>query len=378
MNIAYASQFAADSVHSWSGLIYHIRRALIDAGCTVETIDSLKEHGRISGRLLELGYKHLARENYNRYRRPIALEGFARQVEAALNNKEVDAILSPSCFPLAGLKPGSPAVLWSDATFAGLVDFYPYTTNLSKRALREGHACEQRMLDRCSLAIFSSDWAARTALENYEVNTEKVKVVPYGANVEKESTLEQVMANLEKRAQESCELLFMGVEWERKGGQIAVETAQELNRRGLPTKLHIVGCDVPGAAPDFVIQHGFVSKKTPEGREKLDALLSNSHFLILPSRAECCALVLAEASSYGLPSLAADVGGVSTIVKTDLTGQLLPLAARGEAYAEKVIQLMNDPEAYRKQALAAHAHYHERLNWRVAGNTVVELIRTVI
>ena len=66
MKIAYATQFAADDIHSWSGLVYHLRRALQDAGCEVVTIDSLREKGRIPGKLLELAYKQLAGKTFIR------------------------------------------------------------------------------------------------------------------------------------------------------------------------------------------------------------------------------------------------------------------------------------------------------------------------
>lgn len=377
MKIAYTSQFSAADVHSWSGLIYYIRETLMNAGCEIQTIDNLREAGRVSGRLKELAYKHLLGSTYLRSRRPSTLDGYARQVEAALAGQNPDVVFSPSVFPIARLKPGIPPVFWSDASFAGLIGFYPYTTNLCKETLRDGALTEQNALDRCSLAIYSSEWAARTALENYKVDPAKVKVVPYGANAAVTKTLSQVAASLETRSIERCELLFIGVEWERKGADIAVETAVELNRRGIPTRLHLVGCEPPGKVPDCVILHGFVSKKSPEGRAKMEALLSSSNFLIVPSRAECFGLVFAEASSYGLPSLAADVGGIPTVVKNGVNGQLFPLSARGEVYADEVENLMADPAKYRKLALDAFAEFENRLNWRVAGQTVVELLKKI-
>jgi len=165
------------------------------------------------------------------------------------------------------------------------------------------------------------------------------------------------------------------VEWERKGGDIARETALELNRRGLPTRLHVVGCDPPAKSPDFVIRHGFVSKKTPEGRARLDDLLAHSHFLIVPSRAECYGLVFAEASSYGLPSLAADVGGIPTVVANGVNGQLFPLAARGQEFADHVVGLLQNPTAYRELALHAHGEYDRRLNCQTAGAALRDLLK---
>ena len=374
MKIAYTTHFSADDVHSWSGTIYYIREALRQAGAEISTIDGLTEKGRVSGRLLELAYQHLAGKTFIRYRRPSTLDAYARQVETALGKAPADVVFSPSCFPIARMKPGTPTVFWADACFAGMIDFYPYTSNLCRRTIREGNQTEQDALDRCSLAIYSSDWAARTALEHYKIDPAKVKVVPYGANIETGRTRNEVLASLESRPTDRCELLFIGVEWERKGGDIALETALELNRRGLPTRLHVVGCDPPAKAPNFVIRHGFVSKKTPEGRARLDDLLAHSHFLIVPSRAECYGLVFAEASSYGLPSLAADVGGIPTVVTNGVNGQLFPLAARGHEFADHVVGLLQNPTAYRELALHAHEEYEGRLNWQTAGAAVKNLL----
>lgn len=377
MKVAYTTHFPADNLHSWSGLIYFIREALRDAGCEIQTVDSLREAGKISGKLQEMAYKRLLGTTFLRYRRPSTLDAYARQVEAAILGKEVDVVFSPSSFPIARLKPGVPTVFWSDACFAGLIDFYPYATNLCKRTLREGFLTEQNALDRCSLAIYASEWAARTAIESYKVDPAKVKVVPYGANAEVARTLEQVKESLETRSNERCELLFIGVEWERKGADIAVEAAVELNRRGIPTRLHVVGCEPPGSVPDCVLLHGFVSKKSPEGRAKMEGLLASSNFLIVPSRAECFGLVFAEASSFGLPSLAANVGGIPSVIRDGINGRLFPLAARGEVYADEVVRLMEDPARYRDMALNAFAEYETRLNWKVAGKAVVELLRQI-
>ena len=54
-----------------------------------------------------------------------------------------------------------------------------------------------------------------------------------------------------------------------------------------------------------------------------------------------------------------------------------PLAARGMDFADTVGGLLGDPESYRKLALGAHADFKQRLNWRVAGNAVVELMKRI-
>lgn len=65
-----------------------------------------------------------------------------------------------------------------------MVDFYPNYTNLSASTIVNGNKLEQLALDRCSLAVYSSEWAAESAIRNYNVHPDKVKVIPFGANLE--------------------------------------------------------------------------------------------------------------------------------------------------------------------------------------------------
>src|SRR6185436_3482760 len=95
-------------------------------------------------------------------------------------------------------------------------------------SLARGHAMEQRAIDRAALAIYSSDWAASSAIARYHADRNKVKVVPFGANIEESRTLEEVRAMIAARPRDVCRLLFVGVGWERKGGDIAIEVARLL------------------------------------------------------------------------------------------------------------------------------------------------------
>ncbi|RYD33398.1 MAG: glycosyltransferase, partial [Verrucomicrobiaceae bacterium] len=309
MKVAYVTPHASGDVHAWSGSVFHVREALAKAGCDILPVDSLVEKGRYLGKVREILSKKFTGKTYLRDRSPVLLDSYASQVAARCAAMGPDIIFSPGTIPVAYLKIGKPVVFWTDATFAGITDYYAAFTDLSPRTLREGREMEQRALSNCSLAIYTSEWAARSAVDNYDVDPAKVKVVPFGANVSAARDEAVVRGLVAARDTASCELLFVGVDWERKGGPIALRVAEILKSRGVPVRLHVVGCEPPGVLPDFVVRHGFVSKKFPAGAARLAKLFSDAHFLIVPSRAECFGLVFAEAGSFGLPSLAAITGG---------------------------------------------------------------------
>jgi glycosyltransferase involved in cell wall biosynthesis len=295
-------------------------------------------------------------------------------VEKRLAAIDCDVIFSPGTIPISYLCTKKPLVFWTDATFAGMVNFYPAYSNLCAETIKNGNNAEQLALSKCRIAIYTSDWAANSAIMNYNVDPAKVKVVPFGANIDTNRSSQDINLIVRNKKFDICRLLFVGVEWQRKGGDFAVAVADLLNKRGRKTELHVVGCNPQGKVPGFVIQHGFVSKKTEEGKSLLNKLMSDSHFLILPSLADCVPVVFAEASSFGLPCLASRVGGIPTAVQDGKNGHTFSLDDKPEKYCECIEDLMSSTQKYGMLAQSSFKEYSERLTWSTAGSKLASLI----
>jgi glycosyltransferase involved in cell wall biosynthesis len=235
-------------------------------------------------------------------------------------------------------------------------------------------------LDRCSLAIYSSEWAAQTAMNYYKVDKSKVKVVPYGANIECHRDYDEIKKIINYRTSNKCKLLFLGVDWLRKGGDIAFKVAKELNKSGLETELTYVGCQpiIEEPLPEFVETPGFISKSTKEGMDKLNSLLNESHFLILPSRADCTPMVLNEANSFGLPCLTTNVGGMPTIIRDGLNGKMFSKDANISEYCTYISYLFSNYDQYKELAISSFNEYMTRLNWSVSGAKVKKLLMEIV
>lgn len=106
-------------------------------------------------------------------------------------------------------------------------------------------------------------------------------------------------------------------------------------------------------------------------------LIGGAHFLLLPTRADCSPVVFAEASAWGTPSLAPDVGGVGELVVDGVNGRLLEQGAGPEKYASAILAGFEDPTAYRELALSSRREYERRLNWKTAGGEMVRLLEGV-
>lgn len=371
MHIAFASEYDPVDVRNWSGLPTFVARALEGAGAAVEYLGPLHRAPAPVSRARQVaaravGGRHLLD------REPRVLRGYARQLERKVRDSNPDVVVAVSTLPVAYLECSPPIVFWTDATFASLIDFYPEFSNVTAASVRRGHLAERLALARAGLAIYASEWAARSAREDYSVPDEKLRVVNFGANMRELPTSGEVgtlIATRAARLRESCQLLFVGFDWVRKGGPIAVAVARDLNERGVPTELTVVG-RVPEEDPlPFVNVEGPIDKADPAGERKLAELYRKAHFLVLPTTAEAAGVVFAEASAFGVPSLAPDIGGVRDMVGAG--GLVLPARAPASEYAEAIALSVSDRSRYERMAAAALSYSRGRVNWTVAGRTVM-------
>jgi glycosyltransferase involved in cell wall biosynthesis len=258
-----------------------------------------------------------------------------------------------------------------------MVSYYESFSRLSATTVTNGHRQEQLAMDRATFAVYASQWAADSARRYYNIENAKVKVIPFGANLEISHSVDAVVQMIKARPRDRCRLLFIGVEWKRKGGALAVETARLLNEAGLPTTLRVVGCDPfrRSETPPFVERLGFISKRTDSGRAKLQDLLSTSHFLILPSRAEAAGIVFCEASAFGLPSITTDTGGIPTYIRNGMNGICLSLEATADEYAREIYKLFVDRDRYEHMGIDSFCEYETRLNWRTAVTSLIHLMK---
>jgi glycosyltransferase involved in cell wall biosynthesis len=379
--IAYATTYDALDVSHWSGTGYHIALALMAHGFDLKFIGPLP-HPKALWPLFKakgLAYNRFLHKGYFAEHDAAMARHYARVVEQQIQgNGRTDILFSPGTIPIAFVETDAPLAIWSDATHACLFDFYPEYSELSATTIRDGHLIEQAAIDRAAALIFSSDWAAESAMRDYRADPAKVHVVPYGANIEPPAP-DEVERAIRARSRKVCKLLFIGVDWVRKGGDTALATARELNEAGLPTELTIVGCDPfqGETQPDFVRCEGFLDKQEETNRKRLVALLAESHFLVVPSRAECFGIVYCEANALGVPCLARSLGGIPTIVRDGVNGYLFDPAAPPSSYAQTIERLFRAYHEYLDLARAAANEYRLRLNWHVAGKRAREILVNV-
>jgi len=379
--IAFASIHDPDDISKWSGTFFSMYHGLKRHGMQVDKIAPLSSPAaELIGKVRTTINRRMLGREYDRYREPGLLSDYARQIEAAVRGRDYQLVFAPSSLPVAKLDIAQPKVFWTDSTFAGMVGFYAEFTNMNPRNERWGHEMERRSLAGSALAVYSPEWATASAERSYGADPAKLLVAPFGPNLDDALTPDEVDRVVAARRLDHCvRLLFIGVDWRRKGGDVADAVAQELARRGIPVELLVVGCDPPpGPQPAYRRPLGFISKRSAEGRRRLRELFLGSHFLILPTIADCTPCVFSEANAFALPVLTTAVGGIPSVIRDGVNGRIFPLGADPGRYADVIAAYRDDHASYRALAVGAYDQFATRLNWPSAVARVAQRMRELL
>ena len=380
MKLAFATTFDSRDINKWSGTPLHMVNAFLQQGVSIERIGELKRHLPPFFKMKQIWKKLAYAQRESPRFNILTAKKYSEQLSKKIQSLHVDAIIAPQINPITYLDSQFPQILWTDSLYANLINFYPSFANHSTTTIDQGHTIVKECLSRCRLAIFSSTWAAQTAVNIYGARPDQIKVVPFGANIPHQTTLDEIRQVIQARSRKTFKLLFIGKHWERKGGDIVFQVVTSLHQAGHPVELNFLGCHPPKHLniPDYIKCHGFISKSTPAGMSKILQLYHDSHLLFVPSRAEAYGVVFCEANAFGLPCLTSNVGGISTIIKNGINGMGFAANTAIETYCDYIVELMENYSRYEELALSSFNEYQTRLNWRVATQTVKELISDII
>ncbi len=375
LNIAFLTCTDPKDRKSWSGIHYQMLKSLEKQFTQVVPLGPVNKSKPLWWYLKLLNDVHsLFSRQYNIYHNKVSSRYYKPIFEKKLKQAEFDVIFAPvASIELAYLETDIPIVYYSDSSFRQMIDYYQDFASLTEYSKRESDLIQSRGLQNSAVVLHSSDWATNYVVENYNIDKNRAFTVTMGANIDKApdiKTLEQ--KTIDKK---TCNLLFLGVDWERKGGPIAFETLLELNKLGIDAHLTVCGCVPPKkfAHPKMTVIPFLNKNKKSEYNQFLE-LLFKTHFLVLPTRAECSAIVYAEASAYGIPSITTETGGVASMVENDVNGYRLPLEAGGIEYAKTIKQIFEDDDHYQKLVYSSRAKFDSELNWEAWGKKVKQII----
>lgn len=378
MRIAFLTTLDPYNRRSWSGILYYMLRALERHCGEVISLGPAGGPHHAIGKLFREASRIFAGKKID-YRRTVAMsKALGRIFDRRLSGAEFDLIFAPAAsIGIAFLESKLPLVRFEDVTARVFRDYAANLEGLSPWSLRQCEIIEARALERADRSVFASEWAARSAIEDYHTPESKVRIIPMGANLDEIPGSEELMAIRSRNSGGRCRLLFVGVDWQRKGGDIAVATMLELRRRGLDVTLTVVGCRPPSERIHAGLRViPFLNKNKREDQQELRSVFLDSDFMIFPTRRDASPIVCCEASAFGLPQLVSDVGGLP--VQDGVNGFRLPLDASASEYADVIQRLLADRNAYLSLVRSARALFETRLNWDAWGRSMASLFDEIL
>lgn len=264
----------------------------------------------------------------------------------------VGMVASPLLDKLGMAYPDLPLFHVTDATPRFLTDVYGWQLADSTQTT------EERVVRHAARTIYSSDVMAARAPSDLGTPTLAPDALPFGVNLE---TLPRTCP--QKPSFETINLLFVGLDWARKGGDIAVATLDALQARGQAAHLTVIGrCPAAHTARPDVSNLGFLDKNRPADLKKIVATYENAHLLLLPSRADCTPMVVGEALAHGTPVIASDTGGIGALIGPG-AGVVMPAFAHPGQWADEVQALVTSPDRYAFTSDAGFERAASVLSW---------------
>jgi glycosyltransferase involved in cell wall biosynthesis len=257
--------------------------------------------------------------------------------------------------------PGIPHFLYTDHTH---LENLNYAANKDNLYSWKWIALEREGYQNAALTFVRSSNVARSVLEDYGQPTDKVVLAYAGSNV----SISEVKSHNSDYAQP--EILFVGLDWKRKGGPEVVEAFQRVLETCPEARLTIVG-----ARPDLHLPNCEVIG--PVLPEKLDAYYQRASVFCLPTHLEPFGIVFIEAMTAHLPIVATRIGAIPDFVEQGRNGWLVqPGDIQG--IADALLKLLQNPPMAREFGEHSYQLTKERYSWQAVGRTFRKNIVPVI
>jgi glycosyltransferase involved in cell wall biosynthesis len=177
----------------------------------------------------------------------------------------------------------------------------------------------ERAVYAAAAGIFTmSEYLRRSFVHDFDLPAERVVTVYAGANLDPATVIPRAGPPSGPPT-----VLFVGRQWNRKGGPVLLEAFRGLRLAVPDARLCVVGCRPPVREPGVEIV-GPINKESPEGAKQLSSLYRDADLLCLPSRFEPFGIVLVEAMLHGLPCIGTDRCAIPEIIAAGETGWLTP------------------------------------------------------
>lgn len=354
---------------TWSGCSYYLFNALDQKGLLYEAVSA--EPSPSLSALHKLLSVHPNRATWRLkyglgagYRTQMTKTALRRI--AALDRDGYNVILQAGAWYNLTGQSGKLTVSYHDANIATYLGSRLPLPRLPARFVRSAWDFESAIYRNSHCLFTMSAWVADSFVRDFGVSARKIAPVGAGVNLPADPQVEH-------KRYDQREILFVGWDFERKGGPTLLEAFSRVRREIPDASLTLVGPRGLKDLPEGVRSLGYVPKNTDEGLRRLLAAYQSASVFAMPSLYEPFGIVFLEAMANRLPCIGADVCAMPEIIEDGITGYIV---APGDSrtLACRLIELLKEPQTCYAMGERARARYLQNYTWDVVTNKILERI----
>jgi glycosyltransferase involved in cell wall biosynthesis len=223
------------------------------------------------------------------------------------------------------------------------------------KTLRDTIAQETLVYQRASLIFAMSDWLKKSLIRDFHVAPDKIVTTYAGTNLRSEPF---------EKSYDGRTILFVGNDFERKGGPVLLEAFQAVKKEVKEARLIVVGPNVD------IRQDGVEVKGRVADATELAKLFRDASLFVLPSAFEPFGIVFLEAFAFKNPCIGTDVCAMPEIVEEGKGGFLVPRNDPA-ALADRMLLLLRDEPLSRKMGHYGYEKVRKIFNWDQVVDTMI-------
>ncbi len=257
--------------------------------------------------------------------------------------------------------PGTPHFVYTDHTHLANLQ-YP---DFDQRALRGPRwlDLERALYANASTVFTRSSNISRSLEEQYGCPVQRVVRVGAGSN----ARVPRRQIDFDER--HGSEILFVGVDWERKGGPDLIDAFKIVFSANPQARLTIVGC-----TPEVHVPNVQVLGRCPV--EEIHRHYEAASIFCMPTRREPFGVAFVEALHHGLPIVATRIGAIPDLVQHGENGFLVEVGDVS-ALARYLAELLTDADLRRQMGERGSRRARD-YTWESVAERMADLIRPAL
>ena len=244
-----------------------------------------------------------------------------------------------------------------------------WTSELSIPEFERAVAQEQGVYEGAAGIFTFSEGVRQSFIRDVGMPADRVVTAFPGPNLDLASVPPRASGDRARGEGPPADVLFVGKEFERKGGDLLVRAMRRVRAVVPEATLTVIGprnlqLDEPG-----VRVLGYLSKDDPQQLATIMNAYASARVFAFPTRFEPFGVVLLEAMLHGLPCVASHVGAIPEIIVEGETGFTVPVDDEA-ALAERLLTVLRDPALGDRMGAAGRERVLAGFTWDAVATTM--------